>query len=173
MHEPLQPCFSNTTPTEVDFLAAPTLGTGNPPDGTYECVIIKMADLIKFTPSASAGLCTAGTQYVSDVCRVDNSGMTQSPDGVGAPTMCRGTDAAPVADPVYLYLTTNPGQAKGGDTFMPPTSASSMNGIKLTAPLVVAGKAVSKFVVDATGKVGDDGTSCGMEPPVFGFKRLP
>ncbi|MEO6895060.1 MAG: hypothetical protein ABI218_00275, partial [Caldimonas sp.] len=47
--------FSNTAPTEVDFLAAPTLGSGNPPDGTYHCVIIKMSDIIRFTPSASSG----------------------------------------------------------------------------------------------------------------------
>src|ERR1700749_3772209 len=49
--------FSSATATEVDFLASPTLGSGNPPDGTYHCVVIKMSDLIKFTPSASAGLC--------------------------------------------------------------------------------------------------------------------
>ncbi len=165
--------FSNTTATEVDFLAAPTLGSGNPPDGTYNCVIIKMTDIIKFTPSGTSGLCTAGTQYAADICRSDNSGMTQAPDAVGAPQMCSGTDAAPVADPVYLYLTTNPGQAKGGDTFMQPTSASSMNGIRLVSPLVIAGTAKSKFVVDATGKVGSDGFSCGMEPPVFGFQKLP
>ena len=165
--------FSKATPTEVDFLQAPTLGSGNPADGTYNCVIIKMSDIIKFTPSASAGLCTAGTQYMADVCRSDNGGMTQAPDAVGAPTMCQGTDAAPVSDPVYLYLTTNPGQAKGGNTFMQPTSASSMNGLKLTAPLVIAGTAKSKFVVDATGQVGDDGISCGMNPPVFGFQKLP
>src|SRR3982750_4341402 len=97
--------FSSATPTEVDFLATPTLGSGNPPDGTYQCVIIKMSDLIKFTPMTSAGLCTAGTQYTADVCRSDNGGMTQAPDPVGAPNACRGTDAEPVPDSVYLYLT--------------------------------------------------------------------
>ncbi len=79
--------FSSATPTEVDFLLAPTLGSGNPPDATYNCVIIKMSDIIKFTPSATSGLCVAGTQYSADVCRSDNSGMTQAPDAVGAPTM--------------------------------------------------------------------------------------
>ena len=166
--------FSSPTATEVDFLAAPTLGSGNPADGTYNCVIIKMSDLIKFTPSASAGLCTSGTQYTADVCRVDNGGMTQAPDAAGAPTMCMGTDAAPVSDPVYLYLTTNASAGTGGgNTFLQPTSTSSTNGLNLTAPLVIAGAAKSKFVVNATGKVGDDGVSCGMNPPVFGFQKLP
>jgi len=166
--------FSSPTATEVDFLAAPTLGSGNPPDATYNCVIIKMSDLIKFTPASTGGLCTGGTQYTADVCRTDNGGTTQAPDAVGAPTVCRGTDAAPVSDAVHLYLTTNPlAGTGGGDTFMQPTSASSTSGLHLTAPLVIAGTAKSKFIVNATGKVGDDGVSCGMNPPVFGFQKLP
>jgi hypothetical protein len=166
--------FSSPTPTEVDFLAAPTLGSGNPPDATYNCVIIKMSDLIKFTPSASAGLCMAGTQYTADVCRLDNGGMTRAPDAAGAPTVCTGTDAAPVSDPVYLYLTTNASAGSGGgNTFMQPASTSSTDGLNLTAPLVIAGNARSKFVVNATGKVGSDTVSCGMNPPVFGFQKLP
>ena len=166
--------FSSATPTEVDFLAAPTLGSGNPPDATYNCVIIKMSDLIKFTPSSTAGLCVGGTQYTADVCRVDNSGTTRAPDAGGAPTTCRGTDAAPVSDAVYLYLTTNPlAGTGGGETFLQPTDAASTNGLHLTAPLVIAGAAKSKFIVNATGKVGDDGVSCGMNPPVFGFQKLP
>ena len=165
--------FSSATATEVDFLAAPTLGSGNPPDGTYQCVIIKMSDLIKFTPSATAGLCTAGTQYTADVCRTDNSGTTQAPDALGAPSACSGTDAAPVSDAVHLYLTTNPAAGSGGNTFLQPTDATSTNGLHLTAPLVIAGTAKSKFVVNATGKVGSDSIGCGMNPPVFGFQKLP
>jgi hypothetical protein len=165
--------FSSPTATEVDFLASPTLGSGNPPDATYNCVVIKMSDLIKFTPSASSGLCTAGTQYTADVCRSDYGGTTQAPDAVGAPNACNGTDAAPVADTVYLYLTTNASAGSGGSTFMQPTGAGSTNGLNLTSPLVIAGSAKSKFIVNATGKVGDDGVSCGMNPPVFGFQKLP
>jgi len=165
--------FSSTAPTEVDFLANPTLGSGNPPDGTYNCVIIKMSDLIKFTPSSSSGSCTAGTQYVADVCRTDNNGMTQAPDAPGAPTACTGTDPAPLADVVYLYLTTNATAGVGGNTFMQPIGANSPNGLNLTAPLVIAGTASSKFVVNATGKVDGSFSTCGMNPPVFGFQKLP
>ncbi len=165
--------FSSATATEVDFLATPTLGSGNPPDATYHCFIIKMSDLIKFTPSSTAGLCTAGTQYTADVCRTDNGGTTQAPDAVGAPNACNGTDAAPVSDVVYLYLTTNASAGTSGNTFMQPTGAASTNGLNLTAPLVIAGAARSKFIVNATGKVADDGVGCGMNPPVFGFQKLP
>jgi len=165
--------FSSATPTEVDFLATPTLGSGNPPDATYHCVIIKMSDLIKFTPSTTAGLCSASVQYTADVCRSDNGGTTQAPDAVGAPNACSGTDAAPVADTVHLYLTTNASAGTGGNTFMQPTGPASTNGLNLTAPLVIAGAAKSKFIVNATGKVGDDGVACGMNPPLFGFQKLP
>jgi hypothetical protein len=51
-------------------------------------------------------------------------------------------------------------------------STSSTDGLNLTAP-VIAGNARSKFVVNATGKVGSDAVSCGMNPPVFGFQKLP
>jgi len=99
--------------------------------------------------------------------------MTQAPDVVGAST-CTGTDPLPVSDAVYLYLTTNASAGSGGgNTFMQPTSVSSTNGLNLTAPLVIAGTAKSKFIVNATGKVGDDGVSCGMNPPLFGFLKLP
>ncbi|MDQ6639070.1 MAG: hypothetical protein M3Z15_05315, partial [Pseudomonadota bacterium] len=119
------------------------------------------------------GLCTKGTQYTADVCRSDNGGMTQAPDAVGAPSVCSGTDAAPVSDTVYLYLTTNRAAGNGGNTFMQPTDASSTNGLNLSAPLVIAGAAKSKFVVNATGKVGSDAVGCGMNPPLFGFQKLP
>ena len=165
--------FSSTTPTEVDFLSNPTLGSGNPPDGTYNCVIIKMSDLIKFTPTGTSGSCVAGTQYVADVCRTDNSGTTQAPDATGAPTACTGTDIAPASDAVHLYLTTNTTAGTGGETFLQPTSPSSGNGLNLTAPLVISGTASSKFVVNATGKVSGVDLTCGMNPPIFGFQKLP
>jgi hypothetical protein len=165
--------FSSATATEVDFLAAPVLGSGNPPDASYHCVIIKMSDLIKFTPSSTAGSCVAGTQYIADVCRSDNGGMTRAPDALGASTVCSGTAAAPVSDTVYLYLTTNAAAGSDGNTFLQPTDPGSGHGLNLTAPLVIAGFAKSKFIVNATGKVGDDGVACGMNPPVFGFQKLP
>ena len=165
--------FSSALATEVDFLATPTLGSGNPPDATYNCVIIKMSDIIKFTPSTSSGSCTAATEYVADVCRVDNNGTTLAPDSSAAPTACTGTDPAPQSDTVYLYLTTNATAGTGGNTFMQPTSTSSTDGLPLSAPLVIAGNARSKFVVNATGKVDGSSPTCGMNPPLFGFQKLP
>jgi len=93
--------FSSSTPTEVDFLVAPTLGSGNPPDGSYPCVIIKMQDTIKFKPSSNDGIsCVGGTEYTTDVCQTGESSL--APDSVATPTLC----ASGASDVVYLYLTT-------------------------------------------------------------------
>jgi hypothetical protein len=165
--------FSSATATEVDFLSNPTLGSGNPADATYNCVVIKMADIIKFTPSASSGSCVAGTEYVADICRADNGGTTHAPDAPGAVTTCTGTDPAPQADTVYLYLTTNASAGSGGNTFTQPPNANSTYGLNLTSPLVIAGTAKSKFVVNAGGKVDGRYSTCGMNPPIFGFSKLP
>jgi hypothetical protein len=164
--------FSSTVPVEVDFLAAPTLGSGNPADGSYQCIIIKMSDNIKFTPSTSSGSCIAGTEYVADVCRSDNSGTTRAPDSLASATSCTGNGTTAIEDTVYLYLTTNTSAGTGGNTFLQPATFSSTDGINLTAPLVISGSARSKFVVNATGKVDGSSGSCGMNPPVFGFVKL-
>ncbi len=165
--------FSSATATEVDFLAAPTLGSGNPPDGTYNCVIIKMSDIIKYTPSTSSGACASSTEYTGDVCRADNNGTTIAPDFSGPATNCTGTSATASADVVYMYLTTNASAGTGGNTFMQPLNANSTNGINLAAPLVIAGTAKSKFIVNAAGKIDGSSGYCGMNPPVFGFQKLP
>jgi len=166
--------FNNAVPTEVDFLVTPVLGSSGSPsipaDGTYNCVIIKMSDNIKFKPSTTSGSCTAGTEYTADVCRTDNSGSTRAPDAGGAATACTGNATTASPDPVYLYLTTNVTAGTGGNTFLQPTSTVSTNGINLTSPLVVAGTTASRFSVNATGKVDGSGVTCGMNPPVFGFR---
>lgn len=164
--------FNSATPVEVDFLATPTLGSGNPPDGTYNCVIIKMSDLIKYKPSTTSGTCSGATEYIADVCRSDNGGATLAPDATGSPTACNGTNSTASADAVFMYLTTNTGAGTGGNTFLQPGATSSTNGLNLAAPLVISGTARSKFVVNASGKLDDTQSPCGMNPPVFGFQKL-
>jgi hypothetical protein len=157
--------FSNTTPTEVDFLVAPTLGSGNPPDGTYPCIIIKMSDTIKFTPTTNDGSCTGNQQYTTDVCQTGES--TRAPDAVGSANAC--STGAP--DLVYLYLTTGRIGSGGGNAFLQPLAPNNTTyGVNLTSPLVVSGTATAKIVVTAKNAVDGSGPSCGMNAPVFGFK---
>lgn len=157
--------FSNATPTEVDFLVAPTLGSGNPPDGTYQCIIIKMSDTIKFTPTSNDVFCQGGMEYTTDVCQTGE--FTRAPDAGGFATPC----STGAADLVYLYLTTGRSGSGGGNAFLqPPAPNNTTYGVNLTSPLVVSGAATAKFVVTAAGAVVGSLGSCDMNPPVFGFK---
>jgi hypothetical protein len=161
--------FSSVTPTEVDFLVTPTLGSGNPPDGTYNCVIIKMLDQIKFKPTSNDGAsCTGGVEYTADVCQTGES--TRAPDSSAAASAC----TTGTSDVVYLYLTTARIGTGGGNAFLQPLPPNTTSyGVNLTAPLVIAGAATAKFVVNASGKVDGSGSPCSMNPPVFGFQKLP
>jgi hypothetical protein len=158
--------FSNITPTEVDFLATPTLGGGDPPDGTYNCVIIKMMDSIKFKPSSTDGFCTAGVEYTGDVCQTTE--QTRAPDSVATPTSC----TTNVSDIVYLYMSTGKTSTGGGHAFEQPTGPNTY-GVPLTSPLVISGTARSKFVVNLANKVNGSVSPCGIDAPTFNFQKLP
>jgi hypothetical protein len=158
--------FSNSAPTEVDFLATPTLGAGDPPDGTYNCVIIKMLDSIKFKPSITQGTCDASVEYTSDVCQTTE--QTRAPDSVATPTSCTSN----LNDIVYLYMSTGKTSVGGGHAFEQPTGPDTY-GVPLTSPLVIAGTARSKFVVNLTNKVNGSVSPCGIDAPTFNFQKLP
>lgn len=164
--------FDSTDGVEKNFLDKPTLGGGDIADGTYPCVMITMSDTIKFKPSANTGsYCVAGTEYTIDVCRTDNSGTTNLRTGttLGASTPCTGTSSTPAADKVTMYLRTNSTNASAA--FNSPSSTSDTSvGIALTNAFVVSGTSSGAFVVDARGKVQDEGSACGMDAPTFSFR---
>lgn len=166
--------FDKTTPDEVDFLSVPTIGGGDLADGTYNCIIIKMSDNIKFKTAAATGTCAANTEYTLDLCRTDGNGSSIAPDGTTIP--CTGTwDGTKGDDTIYLYITTNTNAPTNpsGDTFKIPNDTDSTRGIKLGAALTIAGTTKSKFVVNATGKVTGDLSSCDMNAPLFSFEKVP
>jgi hypothetical protein len=152
-----------------DMIKAPTLGGGNPADGTYPCLIMKMSSVITYSPASSEGSCSAGASYSASVCRADNGGTTTPFDGssFNADTACTGTAASnpPVDNTVFLYLSTV--STGTNNAFNRPTVATK--GINLGAPFVVSGSTAGTFVVNANGKIDGSGASCGMNPPVFSF----
>jgi hypothetical protein len=159
--------FSNTTATELDFLATPTLGGGNPVNGTYPCVIIKMLDGIKFTPKTTDGNCTQGQEYSDSVCQA--SELTNVPDS-SILTRCTPSND----DMVYLYITTDKTVSGGGHAFEQPKSSSPhTNGVVLNTPLVISGTSRAKFVVDTRGQVVSANGTCGMNAPTFDFRTIP
>lgn len=172
----LQTVFNETSPTEVDFLISPTIGSGGLADGTYPCIAIEFDDVIKYAPSTSStsGHCTSGTAASLDVCRSGSSGKLI--DGTSV-TCTSGTEK------VTMYLSTASTDTAGSaNVFTPPTSSSdSAHGLKLSAALTISGTSSAKFVVNGTGKVcdtadascnGADSTSCQMDPPAFSFVKI-
>ncbi len=166
--------FSDDAADYSDFSGNPTLGNGTIPDGTYNCVAIEMSDQVVFTPATSSDSlnCVAGEENTIDVCRPDNNGTTLLIDGTES-------DCTDGDDRVALYLSTDsitlpkePG-AEGdneGNNFAPPADGELANGFFLDGAFEVSGTSAGTFVVDFTGRVGEEDGECGMQPPNWGFE---
>ncbi len=162
--------FNDTSPSYKNVLDHPTLGSASNADGswngTYKCIIIKMSDVIKFTPATTDGTCQANTEYTLDVC---GSGYSTK-DINGNSSNCDSTDNTP-----YLYLSTA-STSEGGTVddkpWVPPVSGTLTNGFKLQNAFVVSGAKTGTFNVDGSGKVdGSSSQGCDMQPPSFSFKE--
>lgn len=196
--------FETSSPSYVDFKGAPNLGNGNLADGTYPCVIIEFSDNIKVTPSANgASFCSVSSEVTNDVCRCDYNGNGNCSDEGESTITSTLIDGSTVTctsgdDRVAMYLSTASSATTQSDAFNPPgcntVGCDNNTGFNLASPLVVAGTAVGKFVVNTDDKVcdGDDGwsaggggdcstspnachcennTQCNMLPPLFSFEQ--
>ncbi len=160
--------FSNTTPTAVDFVKNPVLGTGDIADGTYQCVMITISDQVTATPANTEGSCTAGTAFTTEVCQSTENTNLLTGTTIGATTACTTGD-----DKVTLYLHAGTTKTSGGSAFLKPTTATdTTNGFALATPWVISGTTAGKFYADFTGKILSQGTpaTCGVQPATFGFK---
>lgn len=192
--------FSSASGTEKDFMTNPTLGSGSIADGTYNCVMITMDDVIKFTPAANdGGSCLGGTEYSIDLCRdTASSGgetvfsTTDLLEGtVTTTTQCSGTSqivgSGGVANKVTLYLRTtalpqNHADSQYTGSWLKGTttansvsggtgpSANQANGIQLASAFVVSRGGAGVFYMDATNQVTGAGANCEMNAPEFGFR---
>jgi len=166
-----QVIFQSTAGTLKDFLANPTLGSGNLADGTYNCIMITMDDVISFKPSANEGAnCVMGATYQIDVCRAPSTTDLLTGTTTTNP-ICAGTDqtvsAGGVANKVTLYLLTGTSGA-ANSAFQKGVGAN--NGIALASPFIVAGAETGIFYLDATGQVQSQNGHCEMNAPQFGFR---
>jgi len=168
---PLLVFDSGGAPKPFDMLKAPTLGGGNPPDGTYPCLILKMSSVVTVVPATTEGSCIAGQAFSHSICRADNGGVT-TPIVAGnfvTDKACvgAGTDDPPTDNKVFLYLSTGSTLVKGS-AFQRPTIPT--NGIMLGAPFVVNGASAGTFVVSGAGAVNGSGARCKMNTPTFSFR---
>ncbi len=158
-------------PREVNLFDNPTLFEGSPAAGTYRCLIFEADDLLKIVPDAVARAAfpqcrtlPPGSEYTTDLYRAPDNDFRR-PDG--SVITAAGTRAAPVANRVFFFATTNPGAATGRSNGPSPNQT-----VPLASPLVVPGQ--TTFYLDATnGVLGgvDDGTGfCVVEAGVMGFR---
>jgi hypothetical protein len=164
--------FLNNTGEYVDFLSGPTLGGGDLPDGTYNCIIIKMSDIIKHTPKVSDGTsCVAATEYTGGVCKSPTTvdSLTGTAD---IACLGNGGNAGAVDTTVFMYLTTGSTATGGNNAFKRPVTAGDTNGIKLGAPLTISSTTRAKFVVNGAGQVQSGNGECGINAPTFTFVNL-
>lgn len=140
------------TASVKDFVANPVLFTGTPADGAYQCVAIKMSDVIRVVPDTTFGACVAGTEYPGDIYR---AGETDWKDVDLNPIIGTGTDSVPADDRVTIVLSrdTTAAIARGFSTNQTLTLGSD---------LIIPGQAT--FYWNGQGTVVDGGGQCGVNP---------
>lgn len=160
--------FTVASPDYVDFSSTPTLVNGALADGTYNCVIIEFASMVKFVPATSTdnGLCIAGTEVEMDVCRTGSSSTLID----GTVTNCTSNNS----DRIALYMaiggdcSNSQGQDNCGFVANVPTA--------LQTALTVRGTSTGTFYARANGLIGEYNTGdvgaaeCGMDEPQWGFE---
>ena len=156
--------WAPAVPQTVDFIAAPTLGNGQVPDGTYKCMIWEISDQVTMTEPTTSGTCTAGTVITTDVCR--SPVTTTSIAGVTTSCVTGGDDK------ITIYLSTASTSTGGNLGYAtPPTSLSdSVNGMNLSGALVISGDSSGTLVFNGAGTLDDTQTGCNGQAPKFGFR---
>jgi hypothetical protein len=145
------------TPSVKDLVNSPTLFSGSPDPGSYQCVGIKMSDVLDVVPDSTFGNCTAGTHYLGDIYRAGESDWKDIDLNQIVGT---GTDSAPADDQVLLVLTRD-------------TTAAIARGFSTHQVLELGGDLVSPshstFYWRGEGTVVDEGGACGIYPgrPTF------
>jgi hypothetical protein len=169
----------------VDMAQGFTILQGNIPAGTYNCLVLKLVDVVKFTPSSSGTQvsgCTAGTEYSMDV--YSTNGATGNINFETGDTIAP-ADSLTTAQPFYFFVST--GITLDGNSN--PTNPTSINVTtpagatihpsqfqcnKLTGALTVPGSVT--YNLDPTNQIyiensgGAFNGDCWLEKPVMGFR---
>jgi hypothetical protein len=135
-----------------DFVSHPTLFSGPAEPGSYQCVAVKMSDVIRVVPDSSFGACVAGTEYPGDIYR---EGETDWKDIDLNPVIGTGTDSVPADDHVTIIMTRDTAAAIA-------RGFSTNQVIDLGSDLIVPGR--STFYWHGEGTVVTDGVQCGVNP---------
>ncbi len=142
---------------DKDFMLNPVLFEATPAAGTYQCVMLKMSDVLRMKPGANIGSCVTGHEYAGDIYR---DGESDWKDAFLNPITGTGTDDVPADDHVTVFITRDPEAAMA-------RGISPNQIVSLQSNLIVPGQ--TTFTMDASNAVGSDGVQCGIMPPVMSF----
>jgi hypothetical protein len=152
---------SNPGGVTTDFVSNPSLGAGAIPNGQYQCVMVKLSNVISFVPSANDGAnCTGGTTYARSVFHT-GGGQTNSMDPDGNTITPIGDSQNTTENPFWAYFKI------GGGTQDCKTPAAACT---LTNPINISGDKSGTLVVDFDGKVDGSQNPCDVQAPVFTFR---
>lgn len=123
--------------------------------GTYHCMVLKVSDVLKFTPDAAAqaasgGVCVAGAEISFDIHKTEipaelwydlDSGGTNTGDG---------TLATAVEQTVFLFASTDPSAILAHNSLIVSTQVGT-----IVNPVVITAGQTTKtaFVVDTTDRM--------------------
>jgi len=109
---PVSLCTHSGADAIIDLVSNPTLCSGSPAAGTYQCIILKISDTFTFKPDATAaanvpgGICVAGADSQMDIYREGEADDNLWQDLNGAFIDATGSVATPGDDTVYIFATT-------------------------------------------------------------------
>lgn len=138
----------------ANIAGRPTLFSGSVAAGAYNCMILKMSDVIKFTPdvpaqAASNGVCMAGQERDFDILKAPDGESWYNVESGGS-TSGAGTYATPVAQDVFQFFSTNQSAATAAN--------GRIHGHQLTTlgnPVVIRSSETTNgaFIFDFSGRM--------------------
>ena len=133
--------------------------SARPPNGIYECLILKMSDTFQFKPAATAGTCIAGTTYFYDTYTAGSNYR----DADGVAITAHDYSATQIEDAIYLYITNGaPSQGPAGaQVFALAGGTIDTNG---------GAQREIVYYADFNGQINGGGGACTMNAGSIGFR---
>ena len=98
-----------SSPVAKDFVLAPTLFTGSPAAGSYNCIAVKMSDLLQMRPATTFGACDSTVTYPESIYNTNNTNPADTASFMRdinlQPIAPLGTNSNPTAEPVLILFT--------------------------------------------------------------------
>ena len=157
--------FKTTSPTVIDLVNNPTIGTGVIPDQTFHCIMFHVSDLVTVVPQSTDASCTAGQSYTFDMFKDPSTDQSINPDNGSIITGTNGED-----DP-WIYFSDSPVAAATNSCFQPvPINCACSGPCPLSAFQVLTDQTRS-LVINFDNKLGDFGNGvCTLHPPALSIR---